>query len=278
MEQITISKVRESFFFKYVPNIYNFHPKDIARIENNDMFIQRFIDGSIFNNPDAGIKDVIDLMMIILKWRQEYGINDMEAKDFPAVIFNCGIFKQATLPNGDMIFCVCGRKYKKVDELIEKAVLPGICWYFEYGILPNLKEGKKVQIMIDLTGCGLKQADTSIITIGIPLLVNYYPGHFSRIYIYNLPWILEPFVTIGRPFVPARLFNISYIIDKNNMDGIMGSNDCIPDFLGGQLVTYNPQSFEGMTNDIESCGIALRMKKKNVEKIVKVISDAFHIQ
>lgn len=273
---ITISSVRESFISKYDDNVHNFHIKDVERIKSDDMFFQRFINGAIFNDPDANVQNVIDLIFKVLSWRQEYKINDMSPTDLPVEIVKCGLLKQAILPNGDIMICIIARRYRKVDEIMEKAILPGIFWYYEYCIVPNLKPDTRLHILFDGSGCGLNQADTILITAGVPILINYYPGLVSKCYIYNMPWILKPFITLFRPLIPKKFTNIGYIMNDKNMNDFMGSVG-VPDILGGDIVTTDLYISDTMP-DFDNCGIWNRIKKQNMEKFRKMLSDAFNIK
>lgn len=273
---IKISAVRESFISKYDANVQTFHTKDVERIENDDKFVQRFIDGALFNDQDASVQDVIDLAFSVLSWRLEYGINDMTPADFPADIFKCGLLKQTILPNGDIMICIVGRRYKRVSEIMEKAIIPGILWYYEYGIVPYLNLGSKLHILFDATKCGLDQADTVLIFAGVPILTKYYPGIVSKCYVYGLPWILKPFISLFKPVIPKKFADIGYMVNDKNKADILGS-DCIPDILGGNLETTNLNTCENMA-DLDSCGMRQRIKEHNAQKFKKVISDAYNIK
>lgn len=275
---ITIVGVRSAFLSKYDENVHNFHIKDVERIKNDDLFIRRFIDGATFNDKDAKIDDVINLIIDVLSWRLEYKINEMCPKDFPIEFMKCGIIRQSYLDNGDLLISIVGRRYKKVDGVMVKAILPGILWYHEVSVVPYLEKNPnaKVHILFDATNCGLDQADTALIYHGVPILVKYYPGIIFKCYVHNLNWMLKPFCNIFKSFIPERFRNIGYMTTDANISDVIGANN-VPDFMGGPSATTELDTFDGMT-DIETVGVSLGFRRSSIEKFKKIVADAFLIK
>lgn len=269
---ITISSVRESFLKLPSDQVATYHPKDLEKIKNDDKFIQRFIDGALFGKSSVTNEDVTDLITVVLRWRQEFGINDFTASDFPTEFIKSGIFKQATLSNGDILICIIGRRYKKVGEWTDRVLIPGILWYYETILFPNLKDGCKLHLLIDLSNCGLDQADTTFIFMIAPILINYYPGIVSKVYFHNVPWIFKPFTSLFLSLIPRKFKDIIFVIDKKSRIDMLRC-DNVPDFMDGPLITTGFDMPTGLS-DIETVGVKRGFKRANIDKFKRMIQEA----
>ena len=64
----------------------DFHPNDLVKIKMNDYFIHRYIDVYDDHNQEDYVTRrnlIIDEILKVLKWRKEFGVNDLKSSDFP---------------------------------------------------------------------------------------------------------------------------------------------------------------------------------------------------
>lgn len=274
---VTVSSIRESILYqlKYDKSM-NYHRKDIEKIQSNDRFIQRFIEdawiGKNFNERITK-EEVIGAIFKVLKWRQEFGINDFEPSDFPIEPFKCGLVRQGVLPSGDILFCIIGRKYQKVEDWTD-IIISCIIWYYEQ-LEQTMIPGQKLALFFDITNCGLNQADSRLIFTGAPILINYYPGAISKVYFYQLPWLLKPFLSLFLSLLPPKFKQLVVTLSKKDAESILGLEN-VPDFLGGPVATSDLTLPNGMGN-IDSVAASRGIRRGSIGKFRQVIRDASRV-
>ena len=270
-DDVSVTSVRNYFISQLDSGVIDstlFHPKDIEKMMRNDKFIQRYIEEHLLGNEEKiTVTEIMNNIGKVLKWRKEFGINDLEPNNFPIEFFHLGMVKQATLSNGDILFCIFGRKYKIIDEW-RSVLVKSVLWYYDT-LEQSLEKDTKIHVIVDGSNCGMDQADFGMLFHVAPIVLNYYSTVVSRAYWYGIPWILKPGFSILLSLVPKRFKGRNFILDSNNVADLMGSEN-IPDFMGGPLNTYFPPIPDGMS-DIESVGIANGIKRKNIDEAKRVI-------
>lgn len=285
MASVSVCNVRDAFFKLYdnqdkYENI--FHAKDVQRLKDEDLFVKRMINGAKLRNGDANqnivsIDDVLDHIKYFLKWRLEYGINDITPADIPKEYFYSGMIKQASLSNGDILLIVSARKFKRIEEFTDFIFLKGFMFYYENYILPNiLNIDAKYMLAFDMSRVGISQADPYLIYHSVPISLKYYPEIVIETYFINIPFFFKPFLSIFLTLVPGRYQNKHYKVDANNAADVFGA-DNVPDILGGPLKMSNLDYIQGIS-DIETVGVSKGFKRSNIEKFKQYCLDAKNME
>lgn len=268
---VTVKSVRNVFSTQLSNGLIDnslLHPKDIAKVQSSDKFIQRYIDQFLVKKSgDITDQDVIMEILKMLKWRKEYGVNDFVAKDFAIEVLESGLFREAILPNGDMLFCIIGRKYWRMEEWKE-IFIKAIIWYYEQ-LESKLGEDTKIAILFDAQKCGMQQADFSLLTL-LPIFLNYYSTTIHKAYWYQIPWFLTAPFYIALKFVPSYIQGRNMVVNDGNIFDTLGGTENVPDFLGGSLETYIPR-VPGILSNVEDVGKANGIGKQSIEKFKKSI-------
>merc|ERR1712002_498982 len=79
-------------------------------------------------------------------------------------------------------------------------------------------EAEEMKKVFDCSGAGLKNVDMDLIKFMINML-NYYPNMLAKILIFDLPWVLNPVLTVVKALLPGpaakklKQVNKSTIVD-----------------------------------------------------------------
>lgn len=199
-----------------------------------------------------------------------------QAKRFSERTIQVWIDKKGVLRSGDILFCIIGRKYQQVNEWTP-IIIDSIIWYYEYVLEPTLKDGQKIVMFFDTTNCGWNQTDTRLILNGAPILINYYPGVVSKVYLYHFPWFLKSIFNIFISLLPPKFHSVIYFVDEGNIASVMGGEKYVPDFLGGSLKTNDPKLPDGMST-IEGVGVRCGIKRRNIQKFYTMINTGYELK
>ena len=80
-----IERIRTSFLATAEQNVDKFHPADVAKIKENDWWIERFV--LVTKTEEAALKMLVKAM----EWRKTFGVNDWTEDYFPEEIFKIGL-------------------------------------------------------------------------------------------------------------------------------------------------------------------------------------------
>lgn len=204
-----------------------------------------------------------------MKWRKEYGTNNIRAEDLPTEVFKSGLLKQGTLPDGTIVWLITVSKYARVNEW-SIIVVHCVLWAYEQ-LEPTLIDGQKVIAIYDLSNCAMSQLDHEFVSKLGYFFLKYYPGAVYRILLYQVPWVLKPFVNGFLSMIPVRSIKKSfYVVDKKSILSYLDS-DSIPDALSGPVKMDFIKVPDSMSN-IESIGSRLGFKRCNIDKFKRVLS------
>lgn len=269
---VSIKSVREIFTTQLSNESIdesNLHPKDIVKVQFCDKFIQRYIDQCVGNKSGTVTdQEVIVDILKVLKWRKEFGINDFVANDFPIEYLESGLFREARLPNGDILFCLIARKYQRIEEWRD-IILKAALWYYEQ-LETKLDKDTKIIVLFDAQKCGMQLADFSLLFNLLPILLNYYSSLVHKAYWYQMPWFLTAPFSIALSLLPSSLRDRAIMITDGDIFDTLGGTDNVPDFLGGSLETYTPPAPQGLSN-VQDVGEANGMRRDSIEKFKKSI-------
>lgn len=274
VSNVTVGSVRECFTKGIKDGSIDestIHPKDIEMMEKSNKFIQNYIDEGVIRKKEKLTDDqVVSKIVKVLTFRQEFKLNEYESKDFPIELIQLGFIRQAILPNGDLLLCAIGRKYKRSKGWNRIILLFGL-WYFDQ-LERSIPLGTKIHLLVDATNCGWEQVDIKLFWILVPILIKYFTTALYKLYWYNIPWFLRSSFKFGLHLFPPYFHDKNTVVSLNDISNILG-NDGIPDFLGGNLKT-TILNIPDEISDLETVGINRGIERKNIDEFKRIIQDA----
>jgi len=160
-----------------------FHPIDLDRIRNEQLWLQRFLEMHDLD-MEASFKQLWETCV----WRQSYGTNDLDHTQLNQVYLNEGcafVHSQDVDGKPLLIFRVrLHNKSKNLDELIRIVV---------YWIERVQRENHLTQLSIffDMSGTGLATMDLDFVKRIVETFKLYYPNALNYILVFELAWVLN---------------------------------------------------------------------------------------
>ncbi|XP_063702878.1 motile sperm domain-containing protein 2-like [Culicoides brevitarsis] len=206
-----------------VPVKGGFHPADLARINDNDIWLTKFL-----QEKDLNVNEALNMLWETCIWRKEFGTNDITADNIRQDYRDAGLYFPHTSRDvdGKVLFMFRCKLYqrgsKDLDEL--KRVLV-------YWIERTIREqnGDLITPVFDMTDCGLSNIDLPYTQYIINVFKNYYPEQINYIIIYDMAWILNATFQVIKKLLPAKAVerlkflnakNVKEFVEKDNVPAL----------------------------------------------------------
>lgn len=232
-EHVTVDMIKPHVLIEFSnhPNMY--HEKDVEMVKENDSYIQSMI--NVY--PSTGRKGkewfhVYDFIIKELKWRNEFGLNDLNDGMFPQEFHDLKLHNYGMSSDGCLIIYVSGQRYPVMTGL-QTDFTNFACHYFEK-LLQKFGRNVKCSLLLDASNCGLKNCDIQHLFSIVPLVLNHYAHVADMAYVLNVPWILKPFAKSLLLLAPSHLKNKLKFVSNGELHQIVPTN-CIPTIFGGSL-------------------------------------------
>lgn len=266
--QVTVDQVKPHVFRAIEDDPHLFHPKDVEKLRNADTFIQRFINEHQ-NWKKNNWEEIVDLVIESLKWRKDFGINDLNRKMFPREFYDLKVFVYGQIGPKDLMVYVKARRFRKIEGASERILQFGV-WCFE-SLAEEYGDHLKWSAFSDLSGCGLSQVDFPLFMKAIPILLKNFPDIAEHGYIYELPWILKPIAKVVMACLPAKYNDMVTFCSKSDFLEKV-PKDKLPDFLGGPVKTREFEPCEDCVT-LEEAAAELGMTSEQIKKTRKVVNE-----
>lgn len=173
------------------------HPKDIARIKDNDQWLRRFL-----MHHELKQEAALEMVMTVLKWRKSYGTNDINDNTIKKeLIIPGGFFPHGRDVDGSLLLIFKCKTYVKNQVETEEIKRCVIYWLER---LEREENGKPITLFFDMEGCGLANMDMDFTKYLIGLFKDYYPYFLNYIIIYEMAWILNAAFNIIKSWLPEK--------------------------------------------------------------------------
>lgn len=179
--------------------------------------------------------------------------------------------KKDILASGDILFRIIRRSYQEVNEWTPIIIIESIIWYYEYVLGPTLKDGQKLLCFL------IPKTDTHLMLNDTPILINYYPGVVSKVYLYHFFWFLKSIFNIFISLLLPKFHGVTYFVYEGNIASAMGGGTYVPDFFGASLTTNDPKPPDGISI-VEGVSVRRSIKKENIQKFRTMINTGYELK
>lgn len=161
-----------------------FHPVDIDRIRNDDVWCTRFLE-----MYDLDLNTSIEKLWNTCVWRQQYGANDLNESNLRMDYLKDGvIFPHNKDIDGKPLLIFKTKLHVKGSKDMGE-VLKVLVYWIER--LHRETHMDKCTIFFDMEGTGLSNMDLDFIKMIIETFKMYYPNALNYIIVYEMAWVLN---------------------------------------------------------------------------------------
>ncbi|XP_072171521.1 motile sperm domain-containing protein 2-like [Diadema setosum] len=224
-----------------------YDPRDLDWVRKSDAYVH-----SVFLIGKQDIDAALEKMKKILKWRKEFGVNDITFESFPEEFQQMGaLYSHATDKKGLRILWYRVKFYRKEPEYQKWARKMTVYWLNK---LQKSNPYDRIVVMEDMTGAGLANMDIEMVRFMITCFELYFPAFVDMLYIYDMPWILNAAWKIVENFLSAvAREHIKFIRGKEVQTYI--DLDSLPPHMGGSDTyewRYIPEDEDLEMKDVEA--------------------------
>lgn len=222
-----IMELRKRFLMEYVTHRFHYHDEDAKRVSESDYWIKRFI-----LHKNQGPNKAFYHMKDTFKWKKSFGVHEFNALDIPREVYELSpIFSYLPDVNGVVPIYIRCKMIIKVDIFEEKMK------QFFVHILDQVDDKVRKQrgwsLIFDCTDCGIENANFDLMFFAMDIIGKYYPMQPSYVVVYNIPWMMKPFIKLGLGMVPEEAQKLLRFIESSEEMMQLFSIQHLPDFLNG---------------------------------------------
>lgn len=210
-----------------------FHPSDIEKVERNNSFVERFIAefyDDIYAEDEEVIEQSVNSLIECLLWRCREGINNLTSMNFPAEFYSAGIITLGKDHMGYPIIFIRGKFFRSNIAQWSQLLMTFTSYYYER--MDKKLNGNTAIIVLDMSGCGIRNFDLQHHLHLADLIGKYYPNSCTKLYINEVPWIMRPGLSILLKFAPLKYQEMVKFTNSRKLTRILGPEN-MPSFLGG---------------------------------------------
>ncbi|XP_034111680.1 motile sperm domain-containing protein 2 [Drosophila albomicans] len=230
-EQVNEVKTRFLKNLEEQPPAVPFHPSDLARIKDSDVWITQLLEAYKLDVEKAIIR-----LRENCEWRQSFGTNDITATNINQEYLNDGeIYVHNQDKDGMPLLIVNFSKHSKSknhDDLIRVIV------YWVERVQHQYNYEKKITLFMDMTGAGLSNLDLDFIKRIVGLFETKYPNAPNYIVVHELPFLLNAAFKIVKGFMPAEALEILRVTTKKDINEYVDKENCLKSWGGNDDYTY----------------------------------------
>ncbi|KAL5012118.1 hypothetical protein ScPMuIL_010669 [Solemya velum] len=223
-----VEKLREIFFRRHSEKVNSsqYDERDLDKIRSDESFVGQYI------RPQESMEEVSDRMSESLKFRMEYGMNDMTKDSFDQWAWEKGaVFFHNQDKDGHQILFIKTREYRK-----DMNILPMVKRFFAFALETVYRRNvdEQVVILFDMSEAGLANLDMDLIRFVMTSFKTYYPKILAYMLIFEMPWIFNAAWKIIKTWMSADAVkkikfvsktNIQEYIDRGQLLEHMGGTD-----------------------------------------------------
>lgn len=264
---VVVQQVRDMFLeevYKQSPD--EFHPEDVRLVENMDFLCQRFV---IMQRKQ--VKQSVDMMTNVLKWRKEKRLHELQPEDFPQELPLCGaVFLYEADRFGNRTLYLRASMCKNCSEL--KAYTKDFLSYLMFKI-DDSQDGTPFSVVMDLTNTSWSNYDLDLLTHYLALLKDYFPVNLDYVLAVNFPWILSTVWSLIKRLIPQERRDVVMFISSDKIFEYIAPENC-PDFLGGNCKTPYQYHVKSAPTFVDVLNKDMpKLSRKRVQEILNTFAD-----
>jgi len=172
---------------------------------------QKLVDGPMFVREE---KDKDGYKVLVFCLRKEFGANEIRKESLNQKLVNGPMFvREEKDKDGYKVLVFCLRKHVKVADEVEEMKKVFVSFLEE---MRQDDVTQRVTLVFDCSGAGLKNVDMDLVKFLVNMQ-NYYPNMLAKILIYDLPWILNPVLTVIKALLPGPAAKMMRMTNKTTV-------------------------------------------------------------
>jgi len=210
-----ISQVREQASKLFEKNgLHNYSQEDISRLQQDEVVDQFWLHTYWFSGEQ--IDETVNMIEKTFKWRKDFGVNQISKESLKNELLEGGSMsvREEMDKCGNNILVKSVRKHFKNAETAEE--MKKVIIFLLEEIRKN-NFSQRTTLVFDCSGAGLKNVDMDIIKFLIHIFENYYPNMLEKILVYDLPWILNPVLTIIKAMLPPPAAKMLHMVTRRDV-------------------------------------------------------------
>jgi len=210
-----ISQVREQASKLFEKNgLHNYSQEDISRLQQDEVVDQFWLHTYWFSGEQ--IDETVNMIEKTFKWRKDFGVNQISKESLKNELLEGGSMsvREEMDKCGNNILVKSVRKHFKNAETAEE--MKKVIIFLLEEIRKN-NFSQRTTLVFDCAGAGLKNVDMDIIKFLIHIFENYYPNMLEKILVYDLPWILNPVLTIIKALLPPPAAKMLHMVTRRDV-------------------------------------------------------------
>jgi hypothetical protein len=237
-----IAEVRKQVIDMTAENSPDYDQTDIDRIEKTDEMIERFAIEHFEDHECKTSESIISIANKVshrlcetLRWRHEFGVNNLKDSDFPSELYECGFLSHGQVEAGHQVVVM------KIDRLIRLKHWSDIWVKFIVHEMeklstaefsrPDFHEREKFHVISDASGAGFAQINLHFLMTIIPIFFHHYPQAVARIWLYEIPYLCMALKPIIMRTLPGYITKKVVFCDRKDIDQM--GYDSLPAAYGG---------------------------------------------
>ncbi|XP_047126830.1 motile sperm domain-containing protein 2 isoform X1 [Hydra vulgaris] len=232
-----IEELRKRFLSRG-PELEEFDKRDIERVHQDDIYVEFF-----FNHKHGDMEKALEMMVDCLKWRSQFGINDIMERNIDRRLFELGfLYPRNKDKHGNPLLFFHMKKYKK--ELFDMKEVKKL-FAFALEKLSLQYPGKQITMVFDMQDSGISNMDMDLIKFVITCFQLYFPNILEYLIVYETPWILTAAWKIVKGWMSSDGISKIKMVGKNDITSYIAPEKLLS-CMGGLddfVYKYPPQMF-----------------------------------
>lgn len=238
-----IQQLRSAFLEEYEINPHLYDEEDIEKVKESDLWLTRFI---TFLNQ--GSEKGLEHMKDVFRWRKSFGINSFNPLEIPQEIYEMGpVSNYARDKDGNRNLIMRVKMHRKIPFL-EDRIKQSVMNYVEEIDQKSTSLEHNWNLVLDMTGSSIANADLDMLFFFMPSVRRYYPNAVKHVFVTGLPWILNSVARFAVAFMPSDTAKKIKFVTQEELTKYIDA-DQLPDFLGG----HNQDIFRIVPKGARSC-------------------------
>ncbi|KAH7639189.1 motile sperm domain-containing protein 2 [Dermatophagoides farinae] len=211
-----IERLRARFEKELETNSHLYHPIDIERVRTEEWQVERFAADDIYelDNDDGPFKAMCEA----LQWKKTLNVHERTEKSFPKEFYELIEVEINGRDNeGHLIQWEATRNQRKFKEL---EVLTREFMAFSLERLDRAAGRDGFVYVTDNGGAGLANVDMDMNKFKISA-IEHYPGGMRKMYVVDLPWLLNGIMSMILAFMSPRLRALVHYCKKTDLPKFM---------------------------------------------------------
>ncbi|XP_013405632.1 motile sperm domain-containing protein 2 [Lingula anatina] len=227
-----VSEAREEFFEKYKENVDKklYDERDLSKLRSDDLWVRQFL-----LSRKGVVEDAVVMMDMSLRWRKEWGVNDLKHDSFTLDFWEGGaVYFHSKDKDGQKILYFDVQQCKKGDQDVMVQVKKFIAYHLELSC--RKRPGERIVLLMDMSMAGMSNVDLDLLKFLITAFTTNFPALLAYFLIYEMPWLFNAIWKIVKTWLNAEQSKRVIFVKKTGIQEYINKEE-LWEHMGG-LDTY----------------------------------------